>query len=144
LKKEIDAFPKEDFDPDTPGAALIGNIGVQQKGLFLAISREIEFSKIFRGTPIENNPSFLGDTSFRYTIKLPKAASEHNAHSTENGGRTLHWSYLATDHFSQPVQLKMLAPIPLPQWLFPALIILALFLLILSFYAYQRFQRTKR
>ena len=55
----------------------------------------------------------------------------HDATSTTDGGRTLHWEFLLRKHTRSPMSLAMKAPLPIPWWIwFSGGLIVFLFLLL--------------
>ena len=119
---------------DTMLLAIMGNITVNFKGLSADFTREEDLASLLEGQLGKGGAGILGKSEFRYTVHLPAAVDESNAHSVENGGRTLKWRYRLSECVEKPIVLHMVAPIPLPWWIY-ALAIVAALLLVWGIYA---------
>ena len=96
--------------------AILGEMHVVQDGLRVRFQRRVDLAPLLDG----KSPTMLGDSEFRYIIHLPKAAESNNAHVVEDGGRTLRWIYKLGETKQKPIVLEMVAPIPLPWWVYGA------------------------
>jgi len=96
---------------------ILGKIVVSQEGLNVSLRREVDLAPLMEG---KVKPSMLGDSEFRYVIHLPKAAGANNAHVVDDDGRTLRWTFRLSETKKHPIILKMVAPIPLPWWVYGA------------------------
>ncbi len=114
--------------------AIMGNITVSLHGLSADFSREVDLGPLLRENLGRNSAAILGDSEFRYIVHLPKAVEQSNAHAIENGGKTLKWTYLLRHCAQKPILLKMVAPIPLPWWVY-AVVIAAVLLVVWSIYS---------
>ena len=109
--------------------AIVGSITVKMHGLSAALTREVDLGPLLDEHLGQNGASILGDSEFRYTVHLPEAAESTNAHELTNSGRTLKWFFKLSECKAKPIKLTMVAPVPLPWWLY-ALICLVLLLLV--------------
>lgn len=121
--------------------ALLGSITVRLDGLTADLSRDVELTPLLDEYLGKNSPTILGESQFRYNIHLPVAVESSNAHTVENGGRTLRWVYQLSECREKPISLNMVAKIPLPWWVY-ALIGLAG--LVLIFIGYVLIRKLKR
>ena len=105
--------------------AIMGNISVALVGLKVDFSREVDLDPLLNG----RGTSFLGDSEFRYIVHLPEAAESSNAHVVEDGGRTLRWAFKLSECGEKPIVLSMVAPVPLPWWVYALAVVVGAFLL---------------
>lgn len=138
--RTLAAFPKKHLrsrdTPDQAGSeeALFGSMNLELKGLTLAFDRTVDLAPVLPDN-IRQNPGFLGESAFRYSVHLPGSATRHNATSIDNDGRTLRWIFPLRNHTSRPMALTMKAPLPIPWWIWLAgglLIALAVYLIVLA------------
>lgn len=110
------------------GAGLIGRSEITFEGLDVSFTRILDLPKAIPGAAFI--PSYqLEGHSVTTIIHLPKAASAHNATSTEDKGRTLIWETPLAEALSAPRTTAFTMPLPIP-WLFigsVALLVLLLF-----------------
>ncbi|MGJ8676628.1 MAG: hypothetical protein ACSHX0_03860 [Akkermansiaceae bacterium] len=110
---------------------IIGDIELDMQGLSASIERRVDLGPLLHKQFGSANFDALGDSIFRYTIHLPKAAAESNAHLISNAGKTLQWSYVLADVENQPILLKLVAPVPLPWWFYLCAAVTTLFLVLI-------------
>ncbi len=108
--------------------AIMGNITVNLKGFSADFTREVDLAPLLEGQLGKSGAAMLGESEFRYTVHLSSAVDESNAHSVEDGGRTLKWRYRLSECGQKPIVLHMVAPIPLPWWVYALVIVAALLL----------------
>lgn len=108
--------------------AIMGDITVSLQGLSADFSREVYLEPLFNEHLGNGGMSILGDSEFRYIVHLPEAVEQSNAHVVEDGGRTLMWSYKLRECAQKPILLQMVAPIPLPWWVYAAGLVILLLL----------------
>ena len=124
FRKLADFGTKHLRDPEQPdtkstGEILLGTIDIRIEGLTLKYDRTIDLSSLFPENVLRN-PGLLGPASFRYTLHMPVAAKEHDAHATSNEGRTLKWTYALRNHTAEPMTTSAKADLPLPWWVWTA------------------------
>ena len=98
--------------------AILGSIDVKLKGLSADFTRDVDLSSMLDKHLGKRSAAILGDSKFSYTIHLPKAVEQSNAHWVENEGRTLKWVYKLSECREKPISIKMVASIPLPWWVY--------------------------
>jgi hypothetical protein len=108
--------------------AIMGNITVSLHGLSADFSREVDLRPMLEENLGKGSATILGDSEFRYIVHLPKAVEQSNAHFIENGGKTLKWAYKLRECAQKPILLKMVAPIPLPWWVYAVVTVVLLLL----------------
>jgi len=108
--------------------AIMGNITVTLRGLSADLTREVDLASLLEGQLGRSGAAMLGESEFRYTVHLPEAVEESNAHTVENGGLTLKWRYRLSECLQKPIVLHMVAPIPLPWWIYAVGIVVLLLL----------------
>ena len=121
--------------------AIMGNITVSLHGLSADFSREVDLGPLLRENLGKSSATILGDSEFRYIVHLPEAAGQSNAHFVENGGKTLKWAYKLRECAHKPILLKMMAPIPLPWWIYAVVIAAGL---LIAWSGYARIRKVKR
>jgi hypothetical protein len=126
----------------TGTAKMIGHSEVEFQGLSLAFSRQVELSKAIPGA-LFFPASQLEGHSLTTIIHLPKAASSHNATSTNNDGRTLIWETPLETAFRKPVETNFTMPLPIP-WMSIGLIALLLLILVAALIYYLRRRKSKQ
>ncbi len=109
--------------------ALLGDFIFRREGLAVGVNRKVDLAPLLDQFVGEQWPSMLGDSEFRYTIHFPKAVKESNAHAVSNGGKTVKWVYQLGECKKTPIELDMVAPIPLPWWVYAGLGLVVLLLL---------------
>lgn len=105
---------------------LLGQAAVEVDGLDVRVQREVDLAPLLEQYLGSRGASLLGDSEFRYCVHLPEAALDSNAHETSAEGKTLRWKYKLKDCAREPIMMKMTAPIPVPWWVYMALIVLFL------------------
>ena len=136
--RTLAAFPKTHLrSPSAPGTptpeeALFGKMDLRVKGLTLSFDRQVDLSPILPDSA-RQNPGMLGEARFRYTVHLPATASTHNATGVLDEGRTLTWTFPLRDHTNKPMVLTLMAPLPIPWWVWvlgvPVVALILLFLI---------------
>lgn len=120
---------------------LAGVTAVNFSGLNLVYSRSTEFSKGIPGSFLIPQSRLEGH-GITTIFHLPKAASSHNATSTEDGGKTLIWRTPLTTAFKEPIENQFTMPLPIP-WTGIALGLLLITVLIATGIHYFRSNRKK-
>ncbi|NWK57230.1 hypothetical protein HW115_16530 [Verrucomicrobiaceae bacterium N1E253] len=108
--------------------ALLGEMQVSLDGLTAGVDRNVDLQPLFDQYLGKMGPSVLGESEFRYTVHLPKAAETTNAHQSLNEGRTLKWGFKLRETKQHPIHMQMRAPVPLPWWVFAALAVVVVLL----------------
>ena len=98
--------------------ALLGNMKVDLSGLTAHVQRDVDLDPLLSEYIGKRGASLLGESEFRYSVHLPKAATESNAHKVTNEGRTLQWTYKLRECEQKPISMHMQAPIPVPWWIY--------------------------
>jgi hypothetical protein len=138
--RTLATFPRRRLrDPAAPDIpvkeeALFGQMNLEVRSLALSFDREVDLSTALPQSAIQN-PGMLGESAFRYTVHLPASASRHNATSTSNNGRTLHWEFLLRKHTDAPMSILMKAPLPIPWWVWFTVFLLVLVFLLMLIWA---------
>lgn len=105
-------------DSDIILDSLLGELNVDINGLAVGATRKVDLAALFDKFVGKNSLSQMGDAEFRYTVHLPEAANQSNAHQVLNGGKTLKWRYQLSQSKQNPIDMQVEAPIPLPWWLY--------------------------
>lgn len=100
--------------------ALLGEFAFRREGLDAGINRKVDLTPLLEKYLGQKGPAMLGDSEFRYTIHFPKAVKSSNAHEVLDGGKTLRWRYKLSECADRPIELDMVAPLPLPWWIYAA------------------------
>lgn len=125
-------------DPEVSSGLLntiVGKITADVEGSSARIRRGVDLAPVLDG---KGSPAMLGESEFRYILHLPKAAKEHNAHEVSNEGKTLHWTYKLADTKSKPIELTVLAPLPIPWWVYLVAGILCLLIGVAIIYYFKK------
>ena len=122
-----DLMGDDDLDDDSGDKSeqildtLLGEFTYQREGLAVGLNRKVDLAPLLDKYVGPRWPSMVGDSEFRYTIHFPKAVKTSNAHESFNGGRTVKWKYKLSDCRETPIELSIVAPIPVPWWLYAGL-----------------------
>ncbi|MBK1856111.1 hypothetical protein JO972_14155 [Verrucomicrobiaceae bacterium 5K15] len=100
--------------------ALVGKFVIEREGLQADIHRKVDLAPLLEQYMGKRGVSLLGDSEFRYTIHFPHAVDYSNAHEVLNEGKTLKWRYKLAESKTKPIELVMVATVPLPWWLYAA------------------------
>lgn len=127
----MDLKQTEAFE-DLPASSrnLAGTIDVRLDGLKVQTHREINVASALGLAAIAIGREEREQRQFEYIIHLPKAAENHNADLVENDGRTLIWKRTLGQALDGPIHQRYTAPIPLPAWVIPAVVIVAMLILL--------------
>ncbi len=98
--------------------ALLGDVKVDVSGVSAAVSRQVNLEPLLEEYLGTRGVSLLGESEFRYTVHLPTAVEQSNAHEVLNGGKTLKWRYLLRECKQKPIVMGLKASIPLPWWVY--------------------------
>lgn len=90
-----------------------GEIDFAIKGLTPTFNRVISLEGIF---PAFVSPSMLKSSNFKYTIHLPAEVKQTNAHTISADRRTVSWTFLLKEHFSEPMEMSFTTELPIPWW----------------------------
>lgn len=110
------------------GAELVGRSEISFEGLDLSFTRTTDLTKAIPGAAFIPR-SKLDGHSVTTIIHLPKAATAHNATSTQDSGRTLIWETPLAGALSGSRTTAFTMPLPIP-WLFIGSLALLLLLLL--------------
>ena len=123
-----------------PPAALglSGLIDVNIHGRTVAFSRVIDAGKSLPGSFLMPDSRFEGH-NLAYIIHLPLAATRTNAANVGNNGRTLEWNFPMSQAIRGPVTLRFEAPVPIPAWVWAAVILTVCTFVILGVIAFRKF-----
>ena len=114
--------------------AIVGDINAKVDGLSVGVTRQVNLQPLLDKYIGKRSTSMLGDYEFRYTINLPKAVEQTNAHQVLDGGKTLKWTYLLREMKEKPMLMEVVAPIPLPWWVYAVAGIVGLLALALVYW----------
>lgn len=98
--------------------AILGRVSVRQEGLVAEVNREVDLKPLLDEYVGKNGNAVLGDSEFRYTVHFPDPVDESNAHTVENGGRTLKWAYKLSESGKKPMVLRVVASVSVPYWVY--------------------------
>jgi hypothetical protein len=113
--------PPADDLPE-PLRNLLGNFNIKRQGLAIDFDRTVTPSKLFGQGLLAPSAKQLEGHQLQYIMHLPSVPEEHNAHLVSNDGKTLSWNFALKDAMKQPIRTHFLTPIPIPWWIWPALI----------------------
>lgn len=122
----LDDMSEDDTSVQSDGASksdkwlhtLLGDMKVAVHGMSAAVSREVHLEPLLEEYLGKRGVSLLGESEFRYTVHLPTAVEQSNAHEVLNEGKTLKWRYLLRECKRKPIVMDLQAPIPLPWWVY--------------------------
>lgn len=109
---------------------LLGEFAFRREGLGAGVNRKVDLEPLLDKFVGERWPSMLGDSEFRYTIHFPEAVKVSNAHEVTNGGRTVKWRYKLSECREKPIELDMVASIPVPWWVYAGLAVVVILLIL--------------
>jgi len=122
LEELLDSADSDDGDDESKSEklldALVGEFVLKREGLSAGINRKVDLAPLLEKYLGKSGGAMLGDSEFRYTIHFPKAVERSNAHEVLNGGKTLKWKYKLSECKEKPIELDMVAPVPLPWWVY--------------------------
>jgi len=124
--------------------AIVGDVDAKVDGLSVGVTRQVNLQPLLDKYMGKRSTSMLGDYEFRYTINLPKAAEQSNAHQVLDGGKTLKWTYLLREMKEKPMVMEVVAPIPLPWWVYALVGIIGLLALALVYWVVRRVMKKIR
>jgi hypothetical protein len=117
-KEKSSGAVEEDGKSDKLLRALVGDLEAKVDGLSVGVVRKVNLDPLLQEYMGKNSGSMLGDSQFRYTVHLPEAAEQSNAHEVSDGGKTLKWVYWLRESKQKPIMMSVVAPIPLPWWIY--------------------------
>lgn len=97
-------------------SGLTGSIDLGISGRTAALTRVIDAGKALPGSSFLPSSQFEG-RGLTYIVHLPLAASESNATTVANAGRTLTWDFPLRQAIRGPQTIHFKAPVPVPAWL---------------------------
>lgn len=109
---------------------LAGTFDVQLDGLDVRVNRQINIGNALGLAAIAIGQEEREQRQLEYIIHLPKAAENHNADLVENDGRTLIWKRTLGQGLEGPIHQRYTAPIPLPAWVIPAVVIVVMLIVL--------------
>ena len=125
--------------------SLVGDLDAKIQGLSVDMTRRVDLQPLLEKYMGKKSASMLSDYEFRYTIHLPEAAEQSNAHEVSDGGKTLKWTYLLREVKENPIVMDVTAPIPLPWWVYAlvgAVVLVAVFVLVgIGYWVSKRFRQ---
>lgn len=116
-------------DEDSPANALIGEFSVSVDRLAARIDRQIFTTELLplkntTAQVAERNRKLLNGATLNYILHLPNAPIDSNAQVTEDGGKTLKWSFLLADHLDKDASIQYTWRPVIPWWAWIAMVIL--------------------
>lgn len=96
--------------------ALLGEMEVTISGLSASVKRAVDLDPLLHEYLGKNGSVLLGESEFRYTVHLPEAVEQSNAHETSQDGKTLKWVYKLRECKQTPINMHLQAPISIPWW----------------------------
>ena len=109
--------------------AILGTIEMNMEGLNVSLRREVDLKPLLDKYVGKNASAMLDDSEFRYTIHLPKGVKNSNAHEVSENGQVLRWRYNLGELKGEPIVMHMIAPVPIPWWLYVVVVAIALVIL---------------
>lgn len=109
---------------------LAGTFDVELEGTDVRVERRIEIARALGLAALGIGREDREQRQLTYIIHLPKAAEEHNADRVEDDGRTLIWERSLGAALQGPIVTRYSAPLPLPAWLIPALVLVAVLIIL--------------
>ena len=92
--------------------------------------RAISISSLFPPdlTPLEKFGlrSALRKAKFKFILHLPAEILETNAHEVSNDRQTAAWIFPLKDHFKTPIEMSIKMSLPVPWWVWVALVLIPL------------------
>ncbi|BDS08735.1 hypothetical protein NT6N_37750 [Oceaniferula spumae] len=98
--------------------ALLGDFVIERQGLKAGINRKVDLTPLLEQYLGKRGTGMLGESEFRYTIHFPQEVESTNAHEVLNGGKTLKWKYKLAECKEKPIELQMVAAVPIPWWIY--------------------------
>lgn len=105
---------------------LAGTFEVRIDGLKVDVDRRLDFADALGLASLGIGREDREKRRIEYIIHLPKAAVANNADRVEQDGRTLIWERSLGQALEEPFSTRYTAPIPLPAWLIPAVVVVAM------------------
>lgn len=102
--------------------SLLGDAQVDVDGGIVGVTRDVNLDSLLSEYLGKRGATLLGDSEFRYTVHLPEAAEQSNAHDILSGGKTLKWTFLLRECQQHPIRMEFKAPIPIPWWIYALLV----------------------
>lgn len=106
-----------------PMLKLFGDVNVKRAGMSVDFQRRIDPSQVFAGGLFSPSQEQMKGFQLEYIMHLPTQAIQSNAHEVQDDGHTLIWRYALADAMKQPAETNFVTPIPIPWWVWPALIL---------------------
>lgn len=120
-----------------------GTFEMKIEGLEVDFRREMNLRDALGFTAFAIGPNQRRERTIEVVIHLPAAARRHDADRTADGGRTLIWDRTLGEALDTPLVTSFVAPIPLPWWIWAAVIALLALLIALAFKLSRRFRDRK-
>jgi len=108
---------------------LLGKMNAERSGLDVALKRNVDIRELFADSPFPLNEKQTKNHNLEYIIHLPVKGKASNAHEVTNDGKTLRWSFPLGQALNEPLHIDLLAPIPIPYWLYGVVVTIALCLI---------------
>ena len=121
--------------------AIVGELNAQIEGLSVGVTRKVNLEPLLDEYIGKRGASMLGDFEFRYTVHLPTAAEQSNAHQVLDGGKTLKWRYFLREMKQKPILMSATVPVPFPWWVYVLAGLVLCLVLSLIFWGYQKFRQ---
>lgn len=122
---------------------LTGTIALNVKGLTAEFSRIIDPGKALPGSFFMPSSQFE-NRHLTYIAHLPTVATEFNASSIQDGGKTLVWDFPLSEAIRQPFTIHFKAPVPIPTWLLVSAGVILLLVILLIAKVFRRLFPTRR
>ena len=116
---------------------IAGQIDFRFDSLRAAFDRQVTLANLFPSA-IATRPAAFGSSTFKYTLHLPLAVAETNAHELSEDRKTVSWTFRLRDSVNEPILMKLRSESLIPWWGWIGLVLLLI--LILGFFRFV-FQR---
>lgn len=120
-QKHAAIFRSHGIAKDDKAKSVLGDFSLERMGLQFHLRREMNLAVLWPEM-IKKNPAILGPATFNYTVHLPSAVDESNAHDISADKKTLKWHAKLKEHTVSPIVLEFRASLPYPKWLVVALV----------------------
>lgn len=96
--------------------SLSGDIELGMEALSPTFSRSVSLASLLPAE-LQNSPQMLGKSNFKYTIHLPVAVEETNAHEISEDKKTVSWTFLLKNFATDPMVMSVKTKLPIPWWI---------------------------
>lgn len=126
-RNEEDFVEKTGTDPQKI-EAVAGDIDFRFEKLRAAFDRKVSLADLFPAA-VAKRPAVLGGSTFKYTLHLPLAVAETNAHEMSEDRKTVSWTFKLRDSFENPMVMSLKTESPVPWWGWIGLVLLLILFL---------------